>query len=80
MASDAGTPIHPRRGNGGKSESSGRFLARQVMNLTFILGVVALIVLYFVKPQITGDIRYIIFGMFVVLVKIAEMIIRYLPR
>lgn len=80
MAADTGTPIHPRRSNGEKHESSGRFLTRQVMNLTFIVGVVALIVLYFVKPQITSDIRYIIFGMFVVLVKIAEMIIRYLPK
>lgn len=80
MAAGTGTPIHPRHSNSEKRESSGRFLARQVMNLIFILGVVALIVLYFVKPQITSDIRYIIFGMFVVLVKIAEMIIRYLPK
>lgn len=80
MATDTGTPVHPRRSGGGKSESSGRFLTRQVMNLVFILGVVALIVLYFVKPQIESDTRYIIFGMFVVLVKIAEMIIRYLPK
>lgn len=50
------------------------------MNLTFIAAVVVLIVLYFVRPGIQSNPAYIIFGMFAVLVKIAEMIIRFLPK
>ena len=61
-------------------ESDKRFLLRQVMNFTFIAAVVVLIVLYFVRPGIESNPVYIIFGMFAVLVKIAEMIIRFLPK
>lgn len=60
-----------------RKESDGRFLLRQVMNLIFIVGVAALIILYFVRPGIQNNPVY---GMFVVLVKIAEMIIRFLPK
>ena len=63
-----------------KKESGKRFLLRQVMNFTFIAAVVVLIVLYFVRPGIQSNPVYIIFGMFAVLVKIAEMIIRFLPK
>ena len=61
-------------------ESGKRFLLRQVMNLIFIAAVVVLIVLYFVRPGIQSNPAYIIFGMFAVLVKIAEMIIRFFPK
>ena len=63
-----------------KKESDKRFLLRQAMNFTFIVAVVALIVLYFVRPGIQSNPAYIIFGMFAVFVKIAEMIIRFLPK
>ncbi len=61
-------------------ESDSRFLLRQVMNLIFIVGVAALIILYFVRPGIQNNPVYIVSGMFAVLVKIAEMIIRFLPK
>lgn len=63
-----------------RKESDGRFLLRQVMNLIFIVGVAALIILYFVRPGIQNNSVYIVSGMFAVLVKIAEMIIRFLPK
>ena len=62
------------------NESDSRFLLRQVMNLIFIVGVAALIILYFVRPGIQNNPVYIVSGMFAVLVKIAEMIIRFLPK
>ena len=63
-----------------RKESDSRFLLRQVMNLIFIVGVAALIILYFVRPGIQNNPVYIVSGMFAVLVKIAEMIIRFLPK
>ena len=63
-----------------RKESVSRFLLRQVMNLIFIVGVAALIILYFVRPGIQNNPVYIVSGMFAVLVKIAEMIIRFLPK
>lgn len=63
-----------------RKESDSRFLLRQVMNLIFIIGVAALIILYFVRPGIQNNPVYIVSGMFAVLVKIAEMIIRFLPK
>lgn len=63
-----------------RKESDGRFLLHQVMNLIFIVGVAALIILYFVRPGIQNNPVYIVSGMFAVLVKIAEMIIRFLPK
>lgn len=63
-----------------RKESDNRFLLRQVMNLIFIVGVAALIILYFVRPGIQNNPVYIVSGMFAVLVKIAEMIIRFLPK
>lgn len=63
-----------------RKESDGRFLLRQVMNFIFIVGVAALIILYFVRPGIQNNPVYIVSGMFAVLVKIAEMIIRFLPK
>ena len=63
-----------------RKESDSRFLLRQVMNLIFIVGVAALIILYFVRPGIQNNAVYIVSGMFAVLVKIAEMIIRFLPK
>lgn len=50
------------------------------MNLVFIIDVAALIILYFVRPGIQNNPVYIVSGMFAVLVKIAEMIIRFLPK
>ena len=52
-------------------ESDSRFLLRQIMNLVFIIGVAALIILYFVRPGIQNNPVYIVSGMFAVLVKIA---------
>lgn len=63
-----------------KEESRNRFLLRQAMNIFFIVAVVAMIIVYFLKPTVRDNMAYIIFGMFTVLVKIAEMIIRYLPK
>ena len=63
-----------------RKESDSRFLLRQIMNLVFIIGVAALIILYFVRPGIQNNPVYIVSGMFAVLVKIAEMIIRFLPK
>lgn len=63
-----------------KVESRQRFMLRQVMNLLFMIGVVALVVLYFIRPGIEKETGYLVFGMFVVLLKISEMIIRYLPK
>ena len=63
-----------------RKESDSRFLLRQVMSLIFLVGVVALIILYFVRPGIQNNPVYIVSGMFAVLVKIAEMIIRFLPK
>lgn len=63
-----------------RKESDSHFLLRQVMNLIFIVGVAALIILYFVRPGIQNNPVYIVSGMFAVLVKIAEMIIRFLPK
>lgn len=63
-----------------RKESDSSFLLRQVMNLIFIVGVAALIILYFVRPGIQNNPVYIVSGMFAVLVKIAEMIIRFLPK
>lgn len=63
-----------------RKESDSRFLLRQVMNLIFIIGVAALIILYFVRPGIQNNPVYIVSGMFAILVKIAEMIIRFLPK
>ena len=63
-----------------RKESDSRFLLRQIMNLVFIIGVAAFIILYFVRPGIQNNPVYIVSGMFAVLVKIAEMIIRFLPK
>ncbi len=63
-----------------RKESDKRFLLRQIMNVTFIAIVAVLIVLYFVRPGIQSTPAYIILGLFAVLVKIAEMIIRFLPK
>lgn len=63
-----------------RKENDSRFLLRQVMNLIFIVGVAALIILYFVRPGIQNNPVYIVSGMFAVLVKITEMIIRFLPK
>lgn len=63
-----------------RKESDSRFLLRQIMNLVFIIGVAALIILYFVRPGIQNNPVYIVSGMFAVLVKIAEKIIRFLPK
>lgn len=79
MAKDPETPQQDRHMRQHK-ESGKRFLLRQVMNLIFIAAVVVLIVLYFVRPGIQSNPAYIIFGMFAVLVKIAEMIIRFFPK
>ena len=63
-----------------RKESDSRFFLSQVMHLIFIVGVAALIILYFVRPGIQNNPVYIVSGMFAVLVKIAEMIIRFLPK
>ncbi len=70
----------PHRRREERLEPRSRFMLRQVMNLLFIVGVVALIVLYFAVPGIAGTPAYLTSGMAVVAVKIAEMIIRYLPK
>jgi|GEM_PF-3444338 len=80
MAKDTEIQQPSRHERQSKKESDKRFLLRQVMNFTFIAAVVVLIVLYFVRPGIQSNPVYIIFGMFAVLVKIAEMIIRFLPK
>ena len=54
-----------------RKESDSRYLLRQIMNLVFIIGVAALIILYFVRPGIQNNPVYIVSGMFAVLVKIA---------
>lgn len=79
MAKEPDT-LQPKRHERQQKESDKRFLLRQVMNFIFIAAVVVLIVLYFVRPGIQSNPVYIIFGMFAVLVKIAEMIIRFLPK
>lgn len=80
MAEETNIPQFPRHERDKKAESRSRFALRQIMNLLFVLGVVVLIITYFVRPGIQSTPAYIISGMFVVLVKIAEMIIRYLPK
>ena len=45
-----------------------------------IIAVVVLIVLYFVRPGIQQPTGYLVFAMFTVSVKIAEMVIRFLPK
>ena len=50
------------------------------MNLFFIIAVIVLIVLYFVRPGIQQTSGYIVFAMFTVAIKIAEMVIRFLPK
>ena len=80
MAKDTEIQQPSRHERQPKKESDKRFLLRQVMNCTFIAAVVVLIVLYCVRPGIESNPVYIIFGMFAVLVKIAEMIIRFLPK
>lgn len=66
--------VHP------KEESSSRLLLRNIMNVVFMIAVIILIVLYFVRPGIQQTTGYIVFAMFAVAVKIAEMIIRFLPK
>lgn len=66
--------IHP------KEESPSRLLLRNIMNLFFIIAVIAMIVLYFVSPGIQQTAGYLVFAMFTVAVKIAEMVIRFLPK
>ena len=56
------------------------FILRQVLNIFFIIAVIALIVAYFVRPSLIDTMGYKIFCMFVVLVKISEMIIRFISR
>ena len=70
----------PHRRREERPEPRSRFMLRQAMNLLFIVGVAALIVLYFAVPGIEGNPEYLTSGMAVVAVKIAEMIIRYLPK
>lgn len=69
-------PRHTQR----KEESASRLLIRNIMNLYFIVAVVVLIVLYFVRPGIQQTTGYLVFAMFTVSVKIAEMVIRFLPK
>lgn len=67
---------HTRSGE----ESASRLLLRNIMNLFFIIAVIVLIVLYFVRPGIQQTSGYIVFAMFTVAIKIAEMVIRFLPK
>lgn len=69
-----------RRREDDSAEKRSIFLLRQAMNLIFMVSVVLLIVIYFAKPALAASMGYVIFAMFVVLLKIAEMIIRFLPR
>lgn len=80
MAEETVPTQQPRHQKPQRQENRQRFMLRQIMNTLFILGVLALIVAYFVKPGIQSDFAYMACAMFVVLVKIAEMIIRYLPK
>lgn len=80
MAGETEMQQYPHRERRKNAEGRGRFMLRQIMNLLFIVGVIILMIYYFAKPGIQNNPAYIMSGMFVVLVKIAEMIIRYLPK
>lgn len=63
-----------------REESPRRLLIRNIMNLYFMVAVAAIIALYFACPGVHETAGYMVFAMFTIAVKIAEMIIRFLPE
>lgn len=80
MTTDNDNHIPRHRHTRSGEESASRLLLRNIMNLFFIIAVIVLIVLYFVRPGIQQTSGYIVFAMFTVAIKIAEMVIRFLPK
>lgn len=63
-----------------RPESAARFRLRNAMNLVFMLMVVALMVLYFVIPDAPQQSWYIVLAIVAVVIKMSEIVIRYLPQ
>lgn len=62
------------------TEPEGRFQLRQIMNLVFVLAALILMVLYFVVPDALDRTWYTICALVTILIKISEIVIRYLPK
>ena len=62
------------------NESEKRFMIRQIMNTLFILLVFVIVVIYFIFPDASQQQWFTILGLFTIILKISEIVIRYLPK
>lgn len=62
------------------NESEKRFMIRQIMNTLFILLVFVIVVIYFIFPYASQQQWFTILGLFTIILKISEIVIRYLPK